>query len=179
MDDPTVPADTRRIDPCDIAAVAATVLTANGHDGKEYYLTGEEHFTIANRSRSSQQPSGAISTYAGRHPRAGRGVPISQRRARCPRTPPPSSKVHPDAPGTRPDFAPTRSNVCSAAGLERSPTGAQRNIDVFRPDRATANSLTVPQPTRSLRCRRAVRSESAAPALRGAVKDRVTRYMKP
>ncbi|MEU8176971.1 NAD(P)H-binding protein [Microbispora hainanensis] len=35
------------IDPADIAAVAALVLTENGHEGRTYTLTGDETFTIA------------------------------------------------------------------------------------------------------------------------------------
>ena len=35
------------IDPADIAAVAALALTEDGHQGKEYVLTGEETFTVA------------------------------------------------------------------------------------------------------------------------------------
>lgn len=39
------------IDPADIAAVAAVVLTEDGHQGAEYTLTGEETFTIAEQVR--------------------------------------------------------------------------------------------------------------------------------
>lgn len=39
------------IDPADIAAVAAVALTEDGHQGKEYTLTGEETFTIAEQVR--------------------------------------------------------------------------------------------------------------------------------
>lgn len=39
------------IDPADIAAVAAVVLTEDGHQGREYVLTGEETFTIAEQVR--------------------------------------------------------------------------------------------------------------------------------
>ena len=35
------------IDPADIAAVAAVVLTGDGHAGAEYLLTGDETFTVA------------------------------------------------------------------------------------------------------------------------------------
>ena len=47
VDDPTGPGRYAPIDPADIAAVAAAVLTEDGHQGKEYYITGEEMFTIA------------------------------------------------------------------------------------------------------------------------------------
>jgi uncharacterized protein YbjT (DUF2867 family) len=33
--------------PVDIAAVAALALTPDGHEGKEYVLTGDEAFTVA------------------------------------------------------------------------------------------------------------------------------------
>ena len=39
------------IDPADIAAVAAVALTENGHQGKEYVLTGGELFTLAEQAR--------------------------------------------------------------------------------------------------------------------------------
>jgi uncharacterized protein YbjT (DUF2867 family) len=45
--DPTGPGRYAPIDPADIAAVATVVLTDDGHQGREYYLTGAETFTIA------------------------------------------------------------------------------------------------------------------------------------
>ena len=45
--DPVGPGRYAPIDPADIAAVAALALTDDGHQGKEYALTGEETFTIA------------------------------------------------------------------------------------------------------------------------------------
>jgi uncharacterized protein YbjT (DUF2867 family) len=39
------------IDPADIAAVAAVVLTGDGHLGAEYVLTGEETFTVTEQVR--------------------------------------------------------------------------------------------------------------------------------
>ena len=39
------------IDPADIAAVAALALTEDGHQGKEYVLTGDEAFTVAEQVR--------------------------------------------------------------------------------------------------------------------------------
>jgi uncharacterized protein YbjT (DUF2867 family) len=45
--DPVGPGRAAPIDPADIAAVAARVLTEDGHEGEEYLLTGEETFTVA------------------------------------------------------------------------------------------------------------------------------------
>jgi uncharacterized protein YbjT (DUF2867 family) len=45
--DPAGPGRTAPIDPADIAAVAATTLTQDGHEGKEYLLSGGETFTVA------------------------------------------------------------------------------------------------------------------------------------
>jgi uncharacterized protein YbjT (DUF2867 family) len=45
--DPTGPGRYAPIDPLDIAAVAALVLTEDGHQGEAYVLTGEETFTVA------------------------------------------------------------------------------------------------------------------------------------
>jgi uncharacterized protein YbjT (DUF2867 family) len=45
--DPTGPGRAAPIDPADVAAVAAATLTEDGHQGKEYLLTGGEVFTVA------------------------------------------------------------------------------------------------------------------------------------
>ncbi|MGI5240662.1 NAD(P)H-binding protein [Dactylosporangium sp. CA-139066] len=45
--DPIGPGRAAPIDPADIAAVAAVTLTEDGHQGKEYLLTGGEVFTVA------------------------------------------------------------------------------------------------------------------------------------
>ncbi|WP_112238639.1 SDR family oxidoreductase [Kribbella monticola] len=45
--DPIGPGRSAPIDPADIAAVAATVLTEDGHEKREYTLTGPEAFTLA------------------------------------------------------------------------------------------------------------------------------------
>ena len=45
--DPAGPGRYAPIDPADIAAVAALALTGDGHAGREYVLTGEETFTVA------------------------------------------------------------------------------------------------------------------------------------
>ncbi|HEY2697238.1 MAG TPA: NAD(P)H-binding protein [Pseudonocardiaceae bacterium] len=45
--DPVGPGRAAPIDPADIAAVAALVLTQEGHQGNEYVLTGDEAFTVA------------------------------------------------------------------------------------------------------------------------------------
>ena len=44
---PVGPGRAAPIDPADIAAVAALALTQEGHQGKEYVLTGDEAFTVA------------------------------------------------------------------------------------------------------------------------------------
>jgi uncharacterized protein YbjT (DUF2867 family) len=44
--DPIGPGRAAPIDPADIAAVAATVLTEEGHENKDYTLTGPEAFTV-------------------------------------------------------------------------------------------------------------------------------------
>jgi uncharacterized protein YbjT (DUF2867 family) len=45
--DPIGPGRAAPIDPADIAAVAATVLTEDGHEKQEYTLTGADAFTVA------------------------------------------------------------------------------------------------------------------------------------
>jgi uncharacterized protein YbjT (DUF2867 family) len=45
--DPIGPGRAAPIDPADIAAVAALTLTQDGHEGKEYLLTGGDTFTVA------------------------------------------------------------------------------------------------------------------------------------
>ncbi|TVT54656.1 NAD-dependent epimerase/dehydratase family protein [Amycolatopsis rhizosphaerae] len=45
--DPIGPGRHAPIDPADIAAVAARALTEDGHDGREYLLTGGEALTVA------------------------------------------------------------------------------------------------------------------------------------
>jgi uncharacterized protein YbjT (DUF2867 family) len=45
--DPVGPGRAAPIDPADIAAVGALVMTEDGHQGKEYLLTGDEAFTVA------------------------------------------------------------------------------------------------------------------------------------
>lgn len=49
--DPIGPGRYASIDPADIAAVAALALTEVGHQGKEYVLTGDELFTVAEQVR--------------------------------------------------------------------------------------------------------------------------------
>jgi uncharacterized protein YbjT (DUF2867 family) len=48
------------IDPADIAAVAATALTEDGHEGKQYVLTGQQALTVAEQAR-------ILATAIGRH----------------------------------------------------------------------------------------------------------------
>lgn len=45
--DPLGPGRAAPVDPADIAAVAARALTEDGHEGKEYLLTGGQAFTVA------------------------------------------------------------------------------------------------------------------------------------
>jgi uncharacterized protein YbjT (DUF2867 family) len=45
--DPTGPGRYAPIDPADIAAAVAKILTRDGHKGEAYVLTGEEAFTVA------------------------------------------------------------------------------------------------------------------------------------
>ena len=49
--DPTGPGRLASIDPADIAAVAAVALTAEGHAGEAYVLTGPEALTVAEHVR--------------------------------------------------------------------------------------------------------------------------------
>ncbi|MCW2914195.1 MAG: Oxidoreductase [Actinomycetia bacterium] len=49
--DPIGPGRYAPIDPADIAAVAALALTEDGHQGKEYVLTGDEVFTVTEQVR--------------------------------------------------------------------------------------------------------------------------------
>jgi uncharacterized protein YbjT (DUF2867 family) len=49
--DPTGPGRYAPIDPADIAAVAALALTGDGHQDKEYVLTGDEALTVADQAR--------------------------------------------------------------------------------------------------------------------------------
>jgi uncharacterized protein YbjT (DUF2867 family) len=49
--DPVGPGRAAPIDPADIAAVAALALTEDGHQGKQYALTGDEAFTVAEQVR--------------------------------------------------------------------------------------------------------------------------------
>jgi uncharacterized protein YbjT (DUF2867 family) len=49
--DPVGPGRYAPIDPADVAAVAALALTEDGHQGKEYVLTGHETFTVTDQVR--------------------------------------------------------------------------------------------------------------------------------
>jgi uncharacterized protein YbjT (DUF2867 family) len=49
--DPIGPGRYAPIDPDDIAAVAALALTQDGHQGRDYALTGDETFTVADQVR--------------------------------------------------------------------------------------------------------------------------------
>lgn len=56
--DPIGPGRYAPIDPADIAAVAARVLTGDGHGGQEYAPTGHELFTVAEQVRVLAQAIG-------------------------------------------------------------------------------------------------------------------------
>jgi uncharacterized protein YbjT (DUF2867 family) len=56
--DPIGPGRAAPIDPADIAAVAAVVLTEDGHEGKTYTLTGDETFTIAEQVHTISETLG-------------------------------------------------------------------------------------------------------------------------
>ncbi|MHA6758165.1 NAD(P)H-binding protein [Streptacidiphilus sp. PAMC 29251] len=49
--DPTGPGRHAPIDPADIAAVAALALTEDGHQGREYVLTGDQSLTVSEQVR--------------------------------------------------------------------------------------------------------------------------------
>ncbi|BCJ47239.1 hypothetical protein GCM10010168_71720 [Actinoplanes ianthinogenes] len=50
--DPIGPGRYAPIDPADIADVAAVALTEEGHQGKQYVLTGEETLTVTEQTRT-------------------------------------------------------------------------------------------------------------------------------
>jgi uncharacterized protein YbjT (DUF2867 family) len=56
--DPVGPGRYAPIDPADIAAVAALTLTEDGHQGKDYVLTGDEALTIAEQVRILAEAAG-------------------------------------------------------------------------------------------------------------------------
>ncbi|MEV4244543.1 NAD(P)H-binding protein [Streptosporangium canum] len=56
--DPVGPGRYAPIDPADIAAVAALALTEDGHQGKEYVLTGNEMFTVTEQVQIIAQTIG-------------------------------------------------------------------------------------------------------------------------
>ncbi|WP_194894562.1 NAD(P)H-binding protein [Catenulispora pinisilvae] len=56
--DPIGPGRYALIDPADIAAVAALVLTEDGHDGKDYTPTGDELMTVAEQVRILAKATG-------------------------------------------------------------------------------------------------------------------------
>jgi uncharacterized protein YbjT (DUF2867 family) len=58
--DPISPGIYAPIDPADIAAVAALVLTTNGHQGQDYALTGHEVFTAAEQVRIIAETIGCV-----------------------------------------------------------------------------------------------------------------------
>ena len=56
--DPVGPGRFAPIDPADIAAVAATVLTQPGHEGQTYALTGSEVLTVADQAEMIAEVTG-------------------------------------------------------------------------------------------------------------------------
>ena len=56
--DPMGPGRYAPIDPADIAAVAATVLTEDGHEGREYVITGPETLTVGEQVRTLERALG-------------------------------------------------------------------------------------------------------------------------
>lgn len=56
--DPLGPGRVALIDPADIAAVAAVVLTTDGHEGKQYTLTGDEALTVTEQVRTIAEATG-------------------------------------------------------------------------------------------------------------------------
>ncbi|MFI1337299.1 NAD(P)H-binding protein [Streptomyces sp. NPDC020845] len=56
--DPIGPGRYAPIDPADIAAVAAIALTEDGHQGKEYVLTGAETLTVTDQVRILAETTG-------------------------------------------------------------------------------------------------------------------------
>jgi len=70
------------IDPADIAAVAAVALTGDGHQGREYVLTGDETFTVAEQVAILSAATGLdLEVREPATPRRGRPRPLSQRGA--------------------------------------------------------------------------------------------------
>ena len=57
--DPVGPGRYAPIDPADIAAVAAVALTEDGHQGREYVLTGGELFTVTEQVRVLSEAIGS------------------------------------------------------------------------------------------------------------------------
>jgi len=58
--DPISPGRYAPIDPADIAAVAALVLTTDGHEGKEYAPTGHEMITVAEQVQIIAETIGCV-----------------------------------------------------------------------------------------------------------------------
>ena len=111
------------IDPADIAAVAAVALTGDGHQGREYLLTGDETFTVAEQVAILSAATGLDLEVRGRPPPTRPSAPAfpwgaAGARRRHPRGIRPAARRH------RRASAPTPSGGCSAARPAPSPTGA-------------------------------------------------------
>jgi uncharacterized protein YbjT (DUF2867 family) len=139
VDDPTGPGRYAPIDPADVAAVAAVVLTRDGHHGKEYYLTGDEMFTIA-------EQVAVIATTIGRDIAVREAAtPQEAVASRYPNGAPPAlaDAILEGFTLMRQDTTGLRTDTVEQLLQRRPRTFADwcaRNIDAFRPDHAVQNS---------------------------------------
>jgi uncharacterized protein YbjT (DUF2867 family) len=104
--DPLGPGRAAPIDPADIAAVAALVLTEDGHQGAEYALTGDEVLTVTEQVRILAAAIGRDLEVRRSPPRlrpSGSATPTGHPR----QLPTPSSKDSRSCAPTPPDSAPT------------------------------------------------------------------------
>jgi len=122
--DPVGPGRAAPIDPADIAAVAALVLTEDGHQGAEYALTGDQLLTVTEQVRILAAAIGRdlqVREVATRLRPSGSATPTGHPR----HSPAPSSKDSPSCAPTPPGSAPTPYSGCSDEGPGRSRTGAR------------------------------------------------------
>ncbi|MFD7644471.1 SDR family oxidoreductase [Kitasatospora sp. NPDC059795] len=93
--DPVGPGRIAPIDPADVAAVAAKVLTEDGHRGTEYVLTGDECLTVAEQVRILAATLGrsmAAASRSVRHAHPARPSGRASRAARPGHRPTPSAR---------------------------------------------------------------------------------------
>jgi uncharacterized protein YbjT (DUF2867 family) len=139
VDDPTGPGRYAPIDPADVAAVAAVLLTEDGHEGREYYVTGEEMFTIA-------EQIAVISAVVGRAVEVREAAtPQEAVASRYPNGAPPAlaDAILEGFTLMREDTTGFRTDTVEKLLHRRPHTFADwctRNIDAFRPDHAVQNS---------------------------------------